>query len=59
MGRSDTRAALRRHFEVDAEAVVLAVLYQLSRQGKINAQAVQEAIGDLGVDPEKVDPLNA
>ena len=33
MGRSESRGALRRHFEVDAEMIVLATLYQL-KSGK-------------------------
>ena len=38
MGRSDERAELRRHFEVDGEFMVLAALYQLHRQGKLPAE---------------------
>ena len=59
LGRSDTRAALRRHFEVDAASIAVAALHQLYRQGKIPASKVRQAIGELGVDPEKVDPLSA
>lgn len=59
MGRSATRPALRRHFEVDAECIVIATLYQLSQDGKIEASVVDKAIKDLGVDPEKVNPLYA
>ena len=59
MGRSETRPALRRHFEVDAESIVIATLYQLSKQGKIEAAAVAKAIKDLDYDPEKINPLYA
>ena len=59
MGRSETRPALRRHFEVDAECVVIASLYQLAEQGKLEFSEVEQAIKDLGVDPEKVNPLYA
>ncbi len=59
MGRSETRPALRRHFEVDAECVTIAALYQLHKQGKLEAGQVEKAIQDLGVDPEKVSPLYA
>jgi pyruvate dehydrogenase E1 component len=55
-GRSDTRQRLRRFFEVDAESVVIAVLYSLSQQGKVSKEVVAKAIQDLGVDPEKVTP---
>ena len=59
MGRSETRPALRRHFEVDGECVAIASLYQLSKQGKIEASEVEKAIKDLDVDPEKISPLYA
>lgn len=59
MGRSETRPALRRHFEIDAECVVIASLYQLSKQGKIDASEVEKAIKDLGVNPDKISPLYA
>jgi pyruvate dehydrogenase E1 component len=56
-GRSDTRAALRRHFEVDAESIVIASLHALCQDGKITAGEVSGAIQKLGIDPEKPDPL--
>jgi len=59
MGRSETREVLRRHFEVDAECVVIASLYQLSKQGKFKPADVEKAIKDLGVNPEKISPLYA
>jgi pyruvate dehydrogenase E1 component len=43
-GRSDTRAALRRHFNVDAESIVVATLESLVRAGEIKASVVEEAI---------------
>ena len=52
MGRSDTRAALRRHFEIDAPHIVVAVLSQLSRSGAIKPEIVSEAIQRHGLDPE-------
>lgn len=59
MGRSETRESLRRHFEVDAQFVVIATLYQLFKDGKLEAAIVEKAIKDLGVDPEKINPLYA
>jgi pyruvate dehydrogenase E1 component len=59
MGRSESRGALRRHFEVDAECIVLATLYQLKKQGKCDGQCVANAVKDLGIDPEKVSALYA
>ena len=50
-GRSDTRSALRRHFEVDAAHLVVAVLSSLGK-----ADEVAAAIATYGVDPEALDP---
>jgi pyruvate dehydrogenase E1 component len=56
-GRSDTREETRRFFEIDAECIVIATLYQLARRGEVTTAKVKKAIKDLGIDPEKVDPL--
>ena len=58
-GRSDTRAALRRHFEVDAEHTVYATLDALSQQGQFDRKRLPKAIKDLSLDPEKLDPAIA
>ncbi|MFF6784789.1 pyruvate dehydrogenase (acetyl-transferring), homodimeric type [Streptomyces sp. NPDC012510] len=42
-GLSDTREAARRHFGVDAESIVVAVLAQLARRGEVKAASVKEA----------------
>ncbi len=55
-GRSDSRAALRRHFEVDRDHIVAATLKALADEGKIEPAAVSAAIKALGVDPEKPVP---
>jgi pyruvate dehydrogenase E1 component len=55
-GRSDTRARLRRFFEVDAESTVIATLYSLAERGAVERKLVEKAIKDLGVDPEKLQP---
>ncbi|MGA1363001.1 MAG: pyruvate dehydrogenase (acetyl-transferring), homodimeric type, partial [Ilumatobacteraceae bacterium] len=52
MGRSDTRAALRRHFETDAEHVAVAVLSTLVGSHGITTDTVRSAIRDLGIDPD-------
>jgi pyruvate dehydrogenase E1 component len=59
LGRSETREALRRHFEVDAESIVIATLNRLAVAGKITAQDVAKAIQDLQYDPDKVNPYFA
>ena len=56
-GRSDTRAALRRFFGVDAEHIALATLAELARCGQFEPGAVSAAVRELGVDPEAPDPL--
>ena len=55
-GRSDTREALRRHFEVDAEHVVVATLSTLAQQGALPGAIVARAIQEYGIDPEARDP---
>ncbi|HEV8631232.1 MAG TPA: pyruvate dehydrogenase (acetyl-transferring), homodimeric type [Thermoanaerobaculia bacterium] len=52
-GRSDTRAALRRFFEVDAESVAIAALAQLARTEAVPVELARNGIRQLGVDPEK------
>jgi pyruvate dehydrogenase E1 component len=53
-GMSDTREALRRHFEVDAECIAVAALAALHAEGQLDAKTLARAISDLGVDPNKV-----
>jgi pyruvate dehydrogenase E1 component len=55
-GRSDTREALRHHFEVDAGHVVVAVLHALAAEGQVKASAVGQALERYDVDPDAVDP---
>ena len=59
MGRSETREALRNHFEVDAKFVVLGTLTQLAAEEKISKEDVAKAIQELGIDPDKRSPLYA
>jgi pyruvate dehydrogenase E1 component len=59
MGRSSTREALRRHFEVDAECIAVAALYQLKKQDKCDGQCVARAVAELGIDPAKQSSLYA
>ena len=57
-GRSDSRAELRRFFEVDRHYVVVAALKALSDEGKIDAQTVNKAMQNFGIDPEKSNPVS-
>ncbi len=56
-GRSESRASLRDFFEVDARFIAVATLYELMREGKIQASVVQKAIAELGINAEKPNPL--
>jgi len=58
-GRIDTREALRRHFEIDAEHIVVATLAALARENRIDAAVVDRAIRDFSIDPERGDPREA
>jgi len=59
MGRSETREALRRHFEVDAESITIATLSRLEKAGVLEPQEVQKAISELNYDADKPDPYFA
>jgi len=58
-GLSDTRAALRRHFEIDAEHVAVAALTALVRQGEVGAAEAERAVRELGVDADAADPVRS
>jgi len=57
-GRSDSRAELRRFFEVDRSYVAVAALKALADDGKIDQQTVAGAMQAFGIDPEKPNPLS-
>ncbi|MFZ0458556.1 MAG: pyruvate dehydrogenase (acetyl-transferring), homodimeric type, partial [Rhodoplanes sp.] len=56
-GRSDTRAKLRRFFEVNSHYVAVAALKALADEGAVPASRVTEAIRKYGIDPEKPHPV--
>ena len=56
-GRSDTRSKLREFFEISREYIVLAALKALADEGQIENALVAQAIGALGIDPDKSNPL--
>jgi pyruvate dehydrogenase E1 component len=58
-GRSENRASLRRFFEVDAECVTLAALQRLMLKGEVKPAQVQKAIAELGVNPDKANPMHS
>ena len=55
-GRSDTRTRLRRFFGVDAETTVVGTLYALAQKNLIERKVVAQAIQDMGLDAEMVQP---
>ena len=58
-GLSDTRGALRRHFKVDAESIVVATLAQLAKSGEVKESVVQEALNKYRLDDiSAADPGN-
>jgi pyruvate dehydrogenase E1 component len=57
-GRSDTREALRRLFQVDAASIATAALAALAREGSLAGHVVERAIEEFGIDPDAKDPLN-
>lgn len=58
-GRSDTRTALRRHFEVDRQYIVVAALHALAESGNVSLSVVGQAITQFGLDTERPDPIRA
>ncbi|WP_345294190.1 pyruvate dehydrogenase (acetyl-transferring), homodimeric type [Luteimonas vadosa] len=58
-GRSDTRANLRRHFEVSRYHIAHAAIAALAKDGKMTAKDVARAIKVYKIDVEKVDPALA
>ena len=55
-GRSDARAALRRHFEVDRQHIALAALKALADDGKVDIATVTAAIKKFGIDATRPSP---
>jgi pyruvate dehydrogenase E1 component len=56
-GRSDTRANLRRFFEVDRYYIAHAAIAALAQDGKMNAKDVARAIKAFRIDAEKANPV--
>jgi len=56
-GRSETREALRDFFEVDAKHIVFAALTALFKEGKFQDKALEKAAKELGINPNKRNPM--
>ena len=55
-GRSDARAALRKHFEVDRNYIAVAALKALADEGKVDQATLTSAMKTLGIDSSKPVP---
>jgi pyruvate dehydrogenase E1 component len=55
-GRSDTREALRTHFEVSPEHIAYAALHGLCLIGEADREELKRAIGEMGIDTERLNP---
>ncbi len=55
-GRSETRASLRRFFEVDAESIVVAALHELAERDEVDVALVKQAIKDMGLNADAPAP---
>jgi pyruvate dehydrogenase E1 component len=58
-GRSDFRAKLREHFEVNRHFVVVTALRALADEGAVPMKTVADAISRYGIDPDKANPMTA
>jgi pyruvate dehydrogenase E1 component len=58
-GRSDTREALRRHFEIDGEHIVIAALDALCEDGLFDRESLREAIDGFQIETDRPDPATA
>jgi pyruvate dehydrogenase E1 component len=58
-GRSEGRESLREFFEVDARFIAVATLHELAQDGLVGEATVQNAIKDLGINPDKPNPVTA
>jgi pyruvate dehydrogenase E1 component len=58
-GRSDSRANLRRHFEVDANHIAATAIYALFKEGKVTGAEVEAAYARYTIDPTKINPRTA
>ena len=56
-GRSDGRAALRQHFEVDERYIAVTALKALADDGVLDQKTVVQAIDKYGIDPDRPDPV--
>jgi pyruvate dehydrogenase E1 component len=56
-GRSEGRTSLREFFEVDSRFITLATLHELYQDGLLGKDVIEKAIEELGINPEKPNPV--
>jgi pyruvate dehydrogenase E1 component len=56
-GRSDSREALRQHFEVDRNFIAYSAVKALVDEGKLKADVAVDALARFNINPEKTDPV--
>jgi pyruvate dehydrogenase E1 component len=56
-GMSSSREELRRFFEIDTESIVLKTLVELAKKGEIDKKIPAQAMKDLGIDSDKMNPF--
>jgi len=56
-GRSEGRSWLREFFEVDSRYIAFATLHELFADGKIERTVLEKAAKELGINPEKPNPV--
>ena len=56
-GRSDTRDKLREYFEVDYRYIVIAALFELAQNKKIDYDVVENAIKRFGINQDRINPM--
>ena len=56
-GRSEGRTSLREFFEVDSRFITLATLHELYTDGQLEKSVLDKAITELGINPDKPNPV--
>ena len=57
-GRSETREALRKFFEVDRYYIVLTTIRALAIDGSLGMDVVEKVMKKYNLDPNKPSPIN-
>ncbi len=58
-GRSESRTSLRDFFEVDSRFITLATLHELYQDGQLDKAVLDKAITELGINPDKLNPVTS